>query len=231
MPLHEAFSDPEVMRYWYAPCRCAWKTFLTHPYRSSLPHKDLAQSESWISSMIDSSQNGLTDFIICLRDPSSPDQLTPIGKIGVYSGPPSNEVGFLIAKRHWRKGLAGEAMSHTLEYLFGLKSPVSPNADDSGSKKYVETEARASSPAEQFTGLMWKQAKGEWQYPSITADTDPRNTASIGLLRKAGFVESGYLKRSMQIGGEDGKWVDSLYLRLDRDVWLSRNAGQAARGR
>lgn len=181
--------------------------------------------------MIDSPQNGRTDFVICLRGPFSPDRLTPIGKIGIYSGPPFNEVGFLIVKRYWHKGLAREAMSHILEYLFSLKSPVSSDADDPGSQIHTEAEARPSSSAEQFTSLTREEVKSEWQYPSITADTDPRNTASIGLLRKAGFVESGYLERSMRIGGEDGEWVDSLYLRLDRDVWLSRNAGKAAHGR
>jgi len=45
----------------------------------------------------------------------------------------------------------------------------------------------------------------------LTADTDPRNGASIRLLRKLGFVETGRAERTWLIGGE---WFDSVYWRL-----------------
>jgi len=48
----------------------------------------------------------------------------------------------------------------------------------------------------------------------ITADVDPDNTASLRLLTKLGFVESGRAERTIQIGG---KWFDSVYLTLERD--------------
>lgn len=53
----------------------------------------------------------------------------------------------------------------------------------------------------------------------LTADTDPRNTSSIGLLRKLGFRETGFAERTWHthLG-----WCDSLYFRLDRDDF---NAG------
>jgi RimJ/RimL family protein N-acetyltransferase len=47
--------------------------------------------------------------------------------------------------------------------------------------------------------------------PAIKADIDPRNTASIRLLTKLGFVESGRASRTWHIGGE---WCDSVYLTL-----------------
>jgi RimJ/RimL family protein N-acetyltransferase len=53
----------------------------------------------------------------------------------------------------------------------------------------------------------------------LVADVDPRNTPSLRLLTDHGFVES---------GRASGTWTthigvcDSVYLRLERDAWLSR---------
>ena len=46
----------------------------------------------------------------------------------------------------------------------------------------------------------------------LTADTDPRNEASIRLLQRHGFVETGRAERTWLIGGQ---WFDSIYWRLD----------------
>ena len=52
----------------------------------------------------------------------------------------------------------------------------------------------------------------------LTADVDPRNASSLKLLADHGFVET---------GRASGTWnthigvCDSVYLRLDRDAWLS----------
>jgi RimJ/RimL family protein N-acetyltransferase len=52
-------------------------------------------------------------------------------------------------------------------------------------------------------------------YPleAVTADVDPRNAASLGVMRKLGFVETGRAERTFLIGGE---WCDSVYLALPR---------------
>lgn len=47
----------------------------------------------------------------------------------------------------------------------------------------------------------------------LTADVDPRNEASIRLLTRHGFRESGRAARTFCVAGE---WCDSLYFRLDR---------------
>ena len=44
----------------------------------------------------------------------------------------------------------------------------------------------------------------------LTADVDPRNTASLRLLERCGFAETGRAERTYDIGG---KWCDSVYLR------------------
>ncbi len=48
---------------------------------------------------------------------------------------------------------------------------------------------------------------------AIEADVDPRNTRSLGLLRRLGFVETGRAERTIQVAGE---WCDSVYLSLSR---------------
>ncbi len=52
-------------------------------------------------------------------------------------------------------------------------------------------------------------------YPveAITADVDPRNTASLAVLRKLGFTETGRAERTFLLGEE---WCDSIYLALQR---------------
>ena len=45
----------------------------------------------------------------------------------------------------------------------------------------------------------------------LTADVDPRNSASLRLLQRCGFEETHRAQRTWQVGEE---WCDSVYLRL-----------------
>jgi ribosomal-protein-alanine N-acetyltransferase len=47
----------------------------------------------------------------------------------------------------------------------------------------------------------------------LTADVDPRNTASLRTLTKLGFTETGRAERTFLLGDE---WCDSIYLALPR---------------
>lgn len=49
--------------------------------------------------------------------------------------------------------------------------------------------------------------------PAVVADVDPRNMASLALLSRFGFRETGRAERTFEIAGQ---WVDSIYLKLDR---------------
>ena len=49
--------------------------------------------------------------------------------------------------------------------------------------------------------------------PALTADVDPRNIRSIGLLERLGFRETHRAERTWNIGGE---WFDSVYFELAR---------------
>jgi RimJ/RimL family protein N-acetyltransferase len=51
---------------------------------------------------------------------------------------------------------------------------------------------------------------------AVEADVDPRNQASIRLLARLGFKETGRKQRTWLVGE---KWCDSVYLRLDRPSW------------
>lgn len=48
--------------------------------------------------------------------------------------------------------------------------------------------------------------------PFLTADVDPENAASLKLLERAGFVETGRASATWEVGG---RLCDSVYLRLD----------------
>ncbi|MDP2345510.1 MAG: GNAT family protein [Deltaproteobacteria bacterium] len=48
---------------------------------------------------------------------------------------------------------------------------------------------------------------------TLTADVDPRNTSSMALLARLGFVRTGAAERTFHIGGE---WADSIYYALKR---------------
>jgi RimJ/RimL family protein N-acetyltransferase len=50
---------------------------------------------------------------------------------------------------------------------------------------------------------------GQRRLDKITADVDPDNAASLGLLRKLGFEETGRAEKTLQIGDA---WFDSVYL-------------------
>ena len=51
------------------------------------------------------------------------------------------------------------------------------------------------------------------EVPALTADVDPRNERSLGLLARLDFRETHRAARTYRIGEE---WCDSVYLRLDR---------------
>lgn len=55
--------------------------------------------------------------------------------------------------------------------------------------------------------------------PELVAEADPRNAASLKLLARLGFVETGRASRTMQWRDE---WCDSVYLALKRDDWEKR---------
>lgn len=71
--------------------------------------------------MIESTQNGITDFVVTSKDDGK-----VIGKMGIWQ---HEEVGFLLNANYWRKGLAQEAFDALLPYFFNEKGFESITAD------------------------------------------------------------------------------------------------------
>jgi [ribosomal protein S5]-alanine N-acetyltransferase len=55
----------------------------------------------------------------------------------------------------------------------------------------------------------------------LSAEADPRNDASVGLLTRLGFHETHRAERTMQWRDE---WCDSIYFALPRQDWIARSA-------
>ena len=93
--MHAIMSDAKAMRYWSTP-----------------PHRELAETERWMASMVEVDPEESDDFIVTLDG-------ALIGKLGAWKLP---EVGFLIAPTNWGKGYASEAMAAFTERRRALGS-------------------------------------------------------------------------------------------------------------
>ena len=58
-----------------------------------------------------------------------------------------------------------------------------------------------------------------FDFDALLADVDPRNTGSLRLLGKLGFVETRRAPATILVGEE---WCDSVYLQLERKNWQPR---------
>lgn len=56
-------------------------------------------------------------------------------------------------------------------------------------------------------------------HAQATADVDPENAASIRVVQRLGFVQTGFAERTWNVGGE---WKDSVYFALSREDWRAR---------
>jgi RimJ/RimL family protein N-acetyltransferase len=73
--------------------------------------------------------------------------------------------------------------------------------------------------ASEALAVVLDRAFGAHGLPKVDADVDPRNAASLKLLERLGFHETGRKERTWLVGGQ---WCDSVYLDLDATSWRSR---------
>ena len=88
---HDIMADAETMRFWSTP-----------------PHTDLEQTREWLAAMVAAPAATSDDFVVELDGRA-------IGKLGVWQMP---EVGFLLSRRYWGRGLATEALAAFVAYAF-----------------------------------------------------------------------------------------------------------------
>lgn len=128
--------------------------------------------------MTKSPGNGVTDFIICCK----PD-LKPIGKIGVWQG---DEIGFLLDRRYWGKGLANEALERIVNYLFEerelmyITADIDPRNEASlkllgkvGFEQYAYEEKTLQIGKEWVDSVYWKLGREEWEMRRNERGTEP----------------------------------------------------------
>lgn len=125
----------------------------------------------------------------------------------------------MISRSHWGKGLAREAATCMLDYLFSLPAPPLPAISASNTTNNGATVNETPNETHSYTTLTPTEQQAPWCYASISADVDPRNEGCKVLLGRMGFVEVGVVEKTDCIGGE---WVDSVCFKLEREGWMSR---------
>lgn len=144
--------------------------------------------------MVSARWNGSRDFVIELRQTDQQGEKGKvIGKAGLWDG---REIGFLLSRSYWHQGFMSEAFAAFLPHI------------------WTTTSSKASMGSFTATGnVEEKDVEATMVLDDIFADVDPRNDASIGILKKFGFVETGRKARTYatHLG-----WCDSVYLSLKR---------------
>ena len=91
--LHAIMADPETMRFWSTP-----------------PHADIEDTRRFLAAMIATPVGEGDEFVVECEG-------IVIGKLGMWRSP---EVGFLLSRTHWGRGLATEALARS----FATPSPA-----------------------------------------------------------------------------------------------------------
>lgn len=100
--LHAIFSDPQTMRYWDRPA-----------------HDDIAPTRAFLDHFVRPDPARRFESILELDG-------VCIGKAGVWNCP---EVGFILARAHWGRGLMREALQAILPLAFAAFPALTAGAD------------------------------------------------------------------------------------------------------
>ena len=99
--MHAVLSDARAMQWWSSP-----------------PHETLDQTRDWLEAMIAGSGPGL-DFVIEFEG-------RVVGKAGFFTPP---DVGYILHRDVWGRGLATEAVGAVLDRLFETTDHAMAKAD------------------------------------------------------------------------------------------------------
>ncbi|HWA71058.1 MAG TPA: GNAT family N-acetyltransferase [Polyangiaceae bacterium] len=100
--LHTVLSDRETTRYW-----------------STEPHSDVQTTERWLDAMLASSPEVSEDFVIEYEG-------AVVGKVGFFRLP---EIGFILRRELWGRGLAFEAARAVIDHVFATHNVEELHAD------------------------------------------------------------------------------------------------------
>lgn len=159
-------------------------------YWSHLPYTSMQQTEAWVQRMMAAAADGSSDE----RAVVGSDNGELLGKVCLQARADGDQdIGVLVLPKYWRKGVARQAATIIMNEAFSRPPP--------------DEQLSASNP------LATQAAVGGTRPHWIHADVDPRNQASLALLRSLGFVQFDSAQCTFQLGDE---WVDSVYLRVNK---------------
>ena len=98
--MHELFGDPEAMRYWDMPAAV-----------------DVAETTARVERMVQADPQWHAAWVMIANADD-----TLVGFVNYHHVVPAYrrlEVGYILARRCWRQGLMGEAMTPFLDHCFG----------------------------------------------------------------------------------------------------------------
>lgn len=171
-------------------------------YWSHLPYTSMDQTEAWVQRMMAAAEEGSSDERAVIDSHSG----ELLGKVCLQRRADGDrELGVLVLPKHWRRGTARLAASVIIGEAFSR-----PLAEDE------KISASSSTPNATTSAV---QTRPHW----ILADVDPRNKASLALLRSLGFVQFDSAQRTFQLGDE---WVDSAFLRVNKEQFDGATAAR-----
>ena len=138
-----------------------------------------------------------------------------------WSTPPH---GSLHVTREWLKGMMASPESESDDFVVEYEERVIGKAGfwrypEIGYILHPDVWGRGLA-FECLTALIGRVFR-RTELDPVLADVDPRNSASLRLLARLGFVEVRRATATIQVGEE---WCDSVYLELRRDAWQSGRA-------
>jgi RimJ/RimL family protein N-acetyltransferase len=114
--IHRIFGDPRVMTYWSGPA-----------------HKDVHQTAEWLAPILDDPAGSALDYFIEFEG-------RLVGKLGCWRVP---EIGFILAKDYWGRGIAREALTGFIAHVqaMGLSDHLFADVDPRNQRSKALLEA------------------------------------------------------------------------------------------
>ncbi len=154
--LHPVLSDPEVMTWW-----------------SSGPHQSLAETADYVASNAAEGE-GVACWAITLGDDVA------IGWVILIDGKPAvKEIGYILHRDHWGRGIAREAVARVIDYGF---------AELKLRRIFADTDPENSGSIALLQRLGFQQEghlRGEWE-----THIGVRDSLIYGLLRDEWTMET-----------------------------------------